>query len=72
MAACNCTRPHSVAWIELLGRFSDGLSLLAVTRRSLVEQDIADDEQASLLTGIAALSAVYDELDAALNRKAVP
>lgn len=69
MAACNCTRPVPVEWNALLGRFSDGLALASVTLRSLAQQEIADDEQISLAAGIAALSAVYDELDAAVSQR---
>ncbi len=44
MAVYDSTLLVSADWLELLGRFSNGLAMLAVTRRSLVQQGIADDE----------------------------
>jgi len=69
MAVYDSTLLVSADWLELLGRFNNGLAMLAVTRRSLVQQGIADDEQASLLMGMVLLSSLYEDLDAAVNCK---
>jgi hypothetical protein len=48
---------------EILGRFSDALAAIAVAHRSLDSLEIAADESQVLRHGIAALRAVYAELD---------
>jgi len=68
MATDDSTRPDPTNWVELLGRFSDGLSLIAVTYRSLVLQQKATQEQAALEAAVSYLEAVYDDLDVAIVR----
>jgi len=68
MATCNCTCPLSVKWNVILGQFAEGIALVAVTQRSLVAQEIAGDECASLAVAITVLYAVHDQLDAVVNR----
>jgi hypothetical protein len=52
---------------DILGRFSDALSMIAVVHRSLSAQEFAGtgDEEVTLRQAISALQAVYNELDAA-------
>ncbi|MGH8150642.1 MAG: hypothetical protein ACRETB_11800 [Steroidobacteraceae bacterium] len=51
---------------DLLGRFSDALSLISVVQRSLAAQESAriGDEEVALGRAIDELKAVYNELDA--------
>jgi len=54
---------------DLLGRFSDALSLIAVVQRSLSSQESAriGDEEVALGRAIDELKAVYNELDASTS-----
>jgi hypothetical protein len=70
MAAADSTRPDPTDWVELLGRFSDGLSLIAITYRSLVMRQIATQEQAGLEAAVCCLESVYNDLDRAFIRLA--
>ncbi len=70
MATRNNTRPSPVEWEAILGRFSDGIAIISVTRRALAHREIAHDEQVSLAAGITALSAVYEEIDVVVERVA--
>lgn len=61
------SRPRALPDLDdLLGRFSDALSLATVVRRSLSTQESAPiaDEEVALARAIEALKAVYNELDA--------
>ncbi|GEM_PF-2770095 len=53
---------------EVLGRFSDALSLLAVVQRSLSMQEFSGigDEELTLRRAIDDLKSVYDEIDSAI------
>lgn len=55
---------------DILGRFSDALSMLSVVSRSLAARDFAGtgDEEIALRRAIDELKAVYNELDAAAAR----
>ena len=66
MATRNNTPARATDWDALLGQFSDGLSLLAVTAQALAQRQIADDEQVCLAMAARVLNAVYDALDRAM------
>jgi hypothetical protein len=50
----------------LLGRFADAITLIRVSHRSLDALQIAFEEEFVLRRGLAALDAVYNELDLAI------
>lgn len=50
----------------LLGRFADAITLIRVSHRSLDALEVAFEEELVLRRGLAALDAVYDELDLAI------
>jgi hypothetical protein len=50
----------------LLGRFADAITLIRVSHRSLDALEIAFEEEFVLRRGLAALDAVYNELDLAI------
>ena len=50
----------------LLGRLSDAISMIRVSHRSLNASDLFGDEEFVLRTGLAALDALYSELDLAI------
>jgi hypothetical protein len=50
----------------LLGRFADAITLIRVSRRSLDALEVAFEEEFVLRRGLAALDAVYNELDLAI------
>src|SRR5512146_325163 len=50
----------------LLGRFADAITLIRVSHRSLDALEVAFDEEFVLRRGLAALDAVYNELDLAI------
>jgi hypothetical protein len=61
-------RTHDTPDLQnILGRFSDALSMMAVVQRSLSarESDGIGDEEVALRHAIEELKAVYNELDAA-------
>lgn len=47
----------------LLGRFADAITLIRVSHRSLDALEVAFEEEFVLRRGLAALDAVYNELD---------
>ena len=49
----------------LLGRFADAITLIRVSHRSLDALEVAFEEEFVLRRGLAALDAVYNELDLA-------
>lgn len=50
----------------LLGRFADAITLIRVSHRSLDAPEVAFEEEFVLRRGLAALDAVYNELDLAI------
>jgi len=50
----------------LLGRFADAITLIRVSHRSLDALEVAFEEEYVLRRGLAALDAVYNELDLAI------
>src|SRR5690348_1429173 len=50
----------------LLGRFADAITLVRVSHRSLDALEVAFEEEFVLRRGLAALDAVYNELDLAI------
>ena len=50
----------------LLGRFADAITLIRVSHRSLDALEVAFEEELVLRKGLAALDAVYNELDLAI------
>jgi hypothetical protein len=50
----------------LLGRFADAITLIRVSHRSLGALEVAFEEEFVLRRGLAALDAVYNELDLAI------
>jgi hypothetical protein len=50
----------------LLGRFADAITLIRVSHRSLDALEVAFEEEFVLRRGLAALDAVYNELDLAI------
>jgi len=50
----------------LLGRFADAITLIRVSHRSLDALEVAFEEEFVLRKGLAALDAVYNELDLAI------
>lgn len=50
----------------LLGRFADAITLIRVSYRSLGALEVAFEEEFVLRRGLAALDAVYNELDLAI------
>ena len=50
----------------LLGRFADAITLVRVSHRSLDALEVAFEEEFVLRRGLAALDAVYSELDLAI------
>ena len=50
----------------LLGKFSHAIALIRVSHRSLNASEFAGDEEFVLRTGLAALDALYNELDLAI------
>ena len=50
----------------LLGRFADAITLIRVSHRSLDALEVAFEEEFVLRSGLAALGAVYNELDLAI------
>lgn len=50
----------------LLGRFADAITLIRVSHRSLDALEVAFEEEFVLQRGLAALDAVYNELDLAI------
>jgi hypothetical protein len=50
----------------LLGRFADAITLIRVSYRSLDALEVAFEEEFVLKRGLAALDAVYNELDLAI------
>ena len=50
----------------LLGRFADAITLIRVSHRSLDALQVAFEEEFVLRRGLAALDAVYNELDLAI------
>lgn len=50
----------------LLGRFADAITLIRVSHRSLDALELAFEEEFVLRRGLAALDAVYNELDLAI------
>ena len=50
----------------LLGKFADAITLIRVSHRSLDALEVAFEEEFVLRKGLAALDAVYNELDLAI------
>lgn len=60
------TRADDPDFDGLLGRFSHAIALIRVSHRSLDANETAGDEEFVLRTGLAALDAIYNELDLAI------
>src|SRR5690348_3136397 len=69
MSSAVCTRSMRVSEPDfdgLLGRLADAITLIRVSHRSLDALEVAFEEEFVLRRGLAALDAVYNELDLAI------